>query len=826
MCRRIIPCLLAGAVFCSLLQDQLSADVPIAAVDGQPLAANVNRLTQAMEFLGSPLPQSLRMQLEEATKNRDAAAIQKLLDPLVLFVVQINPESRVKVARGPGGALLQQAAYTPVLVKVLNESTVTKRLRIVSPQAGPVYGGVAPLSMQRQQQTELLENQNVSTAANRFLQIEDFGSPPMTPNLSGLDVEYRIALVYSSEAGLREASVGFDVEQGNQDLGFRGEVPVLFEVLPAIPVRLRIHDDDGTPTAARLVFQDAAGRVYPPQPKRLAPDFFFQKQIYRFDGDTVLLPPGQFTMQYSRGPEYHSLTKEIEIQEDEDQTVEIQLQRWIDPVEYGFYSGDHHIHAAGCSHYQSPTLGVSPADMFRQVKGEGLNVGCVLTWGPCYDYQRQFFSPQVDDVSEPLTLIKYDLEISGFGSQALGHVCLLNLGDQTYPGSNGTSTQGWPTWTTPALRWAKEQGAVTGYAHSASGLQIDAKAASNRLLVEFDTSDDGQLSVDEAKQALLPHAFSAIDTDRNRQLSQFELEQGIDQSADELPNLAIPEMNGVGAQEICVSTALGACDFISAMDTARIQEWNCWYHIMNCGFPLKVSGETDFPCMSSTRVGKGRVYVQLGTTEQISFDAWCAGIAAGRSYVSDGYAHALKFVVDQNEPGDVVSLEAPGTVTVTATVAFAEETPLGVAHGTQQPAAGRRVIGDTVLFNAPKPSGVVEGGTRVVEIVVNGHAVASLEVPADGQRHNLKFDVDIERSSWVALRHFPQMHTNPVIVEVAGKPIRASRKSALWCIATIEQLWRARQNRIKTSERDAARAAFDEAIEIYRQIAAESPADS
>ena len=28
-----------------------------------------------------------------------------------------------------------------------------------------------------------------------------------------------------------------------------------------------------------------------------------------------------------------------------------------------------------------------------------------------------------------------------------------------------------------------------------------------------------------------------------------------------------------------VTTALGLCDFISAMDTARVPEWNCWYHI-------------------------------------------------------------------------------------------------------------------------------------------------------------------------------------------------------------------------------------------------------
>ena len=50
-------------------------------------------------------------------------------------------------------------------------------------------------------------------------------------------------------------------------------------------------------------------------------------------------------------------------------------------------------------------------------------------------------------------------------------------------------------------------------------------------------------------------------------------------------------MNGIGAQEICVTTAQGLCDFISAMDTNRLQEWNCWYQLMNCGYPLKASGE-------------------------------------------------------------------------------------------------------------------------------------------------------------------------------------------------------------------------------------------
>src|SRR5260221_5312666 len=102
-----------------------------------------------------------------------------------------------------------------------------------------------------------------------------------------------------------------------------------------------------------------------------------------------------------------------------------------------------------------------------------------------------------------MTILKYDVEVSGFGSQALGHVCLLNLKDQTFPGSDGTKTKGWPTWTTPVMRWAKAQGAVAGYAHSASGLQIDPPAAAHRMLAALDTDRDGRLSRSEAENGLL-----------------------------------------------------------------------------------------------------------------------------------------------------------------------------------------------------------------------------------------------------------------------------------------------------------------------------------
>ena len=739
-------------------------------------------------------------------------------------MVSINPEMRVKVQRGPGKAAIQQAGFTPLLVKVVNQSTVARPLGIRSPQAGPVYAGTALGSLQRQAQTELKEGENTDGRTDRFLGVEMFRSPPMTRALSGLEAEYAIALVASSEAGKREATIEFDVGQGTQDIGFRGELPVLFDVRPAIPVKLAIRDWDDTPTAARLMIRDPHGRVYPPQAKRLAPDLFFQPQIYRQDGEQVLLPPGKFVVQYCRGPEYLELQHEFEVPGSGRADLALKLQRWVNPMQHGFYCGDHHIHGAGCSHYEVPTQGVRPEDMFVQVKGEGLNVGCVLTWGPCYEFQRQFFNPLASDLSQPLSLLKYDLEISGFGSQALGHVCLLNLKDQTYPGSEGTKIKGWPTWTVPVLKWCKDQGGVTGYPHSA--LSVNPPSGAKLLLSRWDRDQSATLSPAEVATALMPEPFVAADRDKSGDLTEAELVASLERTADQLPNLAIPDMAGGGALEICVSTAEGVCDFISAMDTARIPEWNTWYHLMNCGFPLKVSGETDFPCMSSRRVGQGRVYVRLGEVDHVDFTDWCNGLARGQSYVSDGYAHALEFTVNGARPGDDdVVLAAPGPVKVQARVAFAPSTPVGVAYGTQETPLGRRMQGDTRELHAPRSSEFVKGGERLVELIVNGQPVAGKSVPGDGKEHALEFEVPVSRSSWVALRQFPQLHTNPVQVIVGGEPIRVARSSARWCAEVVRQLWDARHQRIAEPERPAARAAYDRAIERFNRIAGESPED-
>ena len=187
-------------------------------------------------------------------------------------------------------------------------------------------------------------------------------------------------------------------------------------------------------------------------------------------------------------------------------------------------------------------------------------------------------------------------------------------------------------------------------------------------------------------------------------------------------------------------------------------------------------------------------------------------------------AHALDFNVNGVLPGNAdVELDAPGTVSLKTRVTFAAAQPNTVAQGGVVPATGKRHIGDTVVLHADRTEELQRGGTRLVEIVVNGTVVASRSVPADGLAHDLTFEVPVDRGSWVAVRHFPQLHTNPVNVIVGGQPIRAWRKSAQWCRETIELLWKNRERRIAVDERALAAETFQRAIARYRRIAAECP---
>lgn len=749
--------MLAAAIgLLTLAQPGRADDLPIHTdVEFQPLAAQVRRIAQALDLLGQPLAIEERAKLDAAIDGAEGAAgvkaIQQILDAHCLIGVEINPESRVKSAPGPAAPLLVQGGWSVFLVKVRNEAGLTARLEVESPNAGPIY----------KQSTNAAEPKQTiakSDLVQRWCDVALYDDRPLTRRLSGLAIEYRILQVASRDAGRREAKLMFSVGQGSQDLGFRSDVDILFAIEPAVAVTLGVHDEQGRPTTASFVIRDRLGRVYPSPSRRLAPDFFFHPQIYRADGETVLLPAGEFDVESTRGPEYRIQKRKITVPKGATHREDFKLERWIHLAAMNWFSGDHHVHAAGCAHYESPTEGVTPEDMWRHILGEDLDVGCVLSWGPCWYAQKEFFDGQVHKLSTEANLMRYDVEVSGFPSSHAGHLCLLRLKEDDYPGT--TRIEEWPSWDLPVLKWGREQGGVVGFSHTGWGLHTKSNA---------------------------------------------------------IPNDEIPPFDGIGGNEYIVDVVHDAVDFLSAVDTPIPWELNIWYHTLNCGYRTRISGETDFPCIYGERVGLGRAYVKLDG--KLDFDAWVQGLKEGRSYVSDGHSHLIDFQVGHcklGEEGSELKLPAAGNVKVRlkASALLAEQPSLATEAIRSKP------------FHE-QPYWHVErariGGSRKVpvEIVVNGVAVDRREIEADGTVQDLEFDVPIGQSSWVAARIFPTSHTNPVFVLVGDKPVRASRKSAEWCLKSVDQCWKQKEPAIRESEKEDARKAYDVARDAYRKILAE-----
>lgn len=787
MCRQVSYSFCLIVLLCGVLKEVAGQEIEIITdVERQPFVEATNRLVAALEFSGSPLSEELKFKLQEAIQSADDASVvkelQNLLDPLCLAFVHINPESRVKVSEGPAKKELVEQGWRTFLVKVHNEEGINPQLRISSPNAGPVYMRGKGARQRPQSDQQLVNDAQI---AQRFLDLELYRRQPMKEQLSGLKVEYRIVQLFSRDAGKREAQIAFDIGQGTQDLGFRNSVPILFACLPATKVVLGIKDHDGTPTTAAIVIRDELGRVYPNPARRLAPDFFFHNQVYRSDGESILLPPGQYTATVSRGPEYLTETQTFKVGGSSEERVVFALTRWIHPLKHNWYSGDHHVHAAGCAHYDSPTEGVSPADMFRHIVGEDLNVGCVLTWGPCWYFQKQFFEGRSHELSVQNSLMRYDVEVSGFPSSHAGHLCLLRLHEDDYPGTK--QIEDWPSWTLPVLKWGQDQGGVVGYSHSGWGLGLP----------DFDANG----------QRVGARTYSPRSAPQGR-------------AADTLPDYAIPPFDGIGANEYIVTAPHGVCDFISAVDTPPIWELNIWYHTLNCGITTRISGETDFPCIYGDKVGLGRVYVHLPEDEQLTFDNWAAGLKAGRSYCGDGLSHVFNFRVNDFELGEEVragqpsrlDLEEPQEVNVTFDVAaLLEAVPTPQTKQIQ----GSRL--DAKPFWHLEKSRIGESRLVPVEVVVNGQVVATKNIEADGMLNSLAFDVQLERSSWVAVRILPSVHTNPIFVHIADQPIYASRKSAEWCRKSVDVCWEKKSPRIRSEELDAAREAYDFARAYYEE---------
>ncbi|MEM1248803.1 MAG: CehA/McbA family metallohydrolase [Acidobacteriota bacterium] len=257
------------------------------------------------------------------------------------------------------------------------------------------------------------------------------------------------------------------------------------------------------------------------------------------------------------------------------------------------------------------------------------------------------------------------------------------------------------------------------------------------------------------------------------------------------------ETNLGGAKGFLVDAALGTTDAL---------EWS----LAQNGFPplyaawsnglrvTAVGGEdsiSDLPF--SSMLGSMRTYVRT-KDRQLSLAGWLDGLLAGRAWVSNG--PLLDVTVDDRDPGETVALERAGPVQLAVSVTSI--TPL------------ERLL-----------------------IVRDGEVLE--EIPFEGDRKSLSIErtIDVERSTWVHVRaegrpqerspldaRYAQAFTNPVWIEVAGRPVR-SETAADYALRWVDKLqnmaerhpgWRSE------GEREHVLSQFEEARVVYRQRRSEA----
>jgi len=249
--------------------------------------------------------------------------------------------------------------------------------------------------------------------------------------------------------------------------------------------------------------------------------------------------------------------------------------------------------------------------------------------------------------------------------------------------------------------------------------------------------------------------------------------------------LAIWCHNGIG-MEAPVAAILGKLDAFNLFDPYWVnpQEFQIWYHLLNCGIHLPASTGSDWYICSNNRV-----YVQVEGT--FSYETWLEGLQAGRTFITNGPALFIR--VDDSRPGDTI---------------------FGGRNG-------RLEIEITWQSHYPIDS---------VELVYNGQVMSSQSFPEGNQSGVWRIPLTAQEDGWLAARVFSTRrdsfyqpvfaHTSPVWVHV-GNPSVACASSAALLVKSLDEAvgW------VRTSGKfDAMRqqaevlGLFERAKSAYREL--------
>ncbi|HEY3059057.1 MAG TPA: CehA/McbA family metallohydrolase [Chloroflexota bacterium] len=249
--------------------------------------------------------------------------------------------------------------------------------------------------------------------------------------------------------------------------------------------------------------------------------------------------------------------------------------------------------------------------------------------------------------------------------------------------------------------------------------------------------------------------------------------------------------NGNG-MEAPIAAALGRLDGLNLFDPYWIDpEYDVWYALLNCGIRLPASTGSDwFVCSSN------RVYVSLAANQSFSYADWLAGLAAGRTLITNG--PTLRLQVEQHTPSNDVLDVGSSLRSVAASIEWQWHAPIDV-----------------------------------IELICDGVVAAAYSLAADEARGVWRTTIDAD-TGWVAARAFGQRrnsyghtqwaHTSPVYLHARPHQDRVRAASTLF-LERIEtaSAWLAQKARFdEASQRQRMIQLFDAGRSAYQALSSSS----
>jgi hypothetical protein len=243
-------------------------------------------------------------------------------------------------------------------------------------------------------------------------------------------------------------------------------------------LRVRVTDEEGRPTTARIQLLASDGRAY-------SPDGGFHRVIaatethyFHLDGEAEIeVPIGAASVEAMKGFEYKPSSLTVEVAASGVEEVALRLERLIDLPALGWHSGDTHIHDL-----HQGRFGLTHEAFFHQLTAEDLHVTHALIH---MDGSR--LMGRWEDLTgrpHPLSTADYILQYGEEFRGSLGHIGLLGVGEYFLPFTAGV---GGTAYAAPAPDWiyidaARAQGGIGGFVHPYLNRVARPDSAANSLI--------------------------------------------------------------------------------------------------------------------------------------------------------------------------------------------------------------------------------------------------------------------------------------------------------------------------------------------------------